>query len=103
VLGRRLPREATVKVILYDVYPYLSDGDVFFKQDSTCPMLCAEHMSENESQAQGVREPRGLVEYPYTNRNRAQGFAIYFPLDEEEQETLLELLQKQFDSPTTQN
>jgi len=96
-------REATVKVILYDAYPYYSDGDVFFEQDFTCPFLCAEHMSENELQAKGVREPRGFVEYPYTNRNRAQGFTIYFPLGKEEQKTMLELLQKQFDSPATQN
>jgi len=96
-------REAAVKVILYDVYLYYADGGVFFEQDFTCPFLCAEHMSENESQAKGVREPRGFVKYPYTNRNRALGFTIYFPLDKEEQKTLLGLLQKQFDSPATQN
>jgi len=93
-------REATVKVILYDVYPY---EDVFFEQDYTCPFLCAEHMTENEFKAEGVREPRGFVKYPYTNQESAQGFTIYFPLGQEEQKSLLALLEHQLDSPATQN
>jgi len=69
---------AAYQVILYDVYVPL--GDVFFEEDFTCPRICRDHMIENESKAKGVREPRGDVEYPYTNRNQAQGFTIYRPL-----------------------
>ena len=72
-------REATVEVILYDVYPF--ECDVFFERDFTCPHLCAEHMAENETRARGVRTPRGHVEYPFTNKHSAQGFTIYRPLD----------------------
>jgi len=70
---------AFVEVILYDVYPY-PDPDVFFEQDYTCPYLCGPHLLANERGADGVREPRTCVRYPYTNRNQAQGFSIYRPL-----------------------
>jgi hypothetical protein len=32
---------------------------------------------ENEAEAKGERKPRGLVRYPYSNRDNAQGFTIY--------------------------
>jgi hypothetical protein len=82
-------REATVKVILYDVYPYLDGADIFFEQDSTCPFLCTVHVTANEKSAKGVRKSRGFVEYPFSNQERAQGFTIYFPLNKEKQKTLL--------------
>jgi hypothetical protein len=72
-------RKADYRVILYDVY--ISEQDVFFKQDFTCPFICREHMAENESQARGERRPRGDTLYPYTNNQDAQGFTIYQPLD----------------------
>lgn len=70
-------RIAYFEVILYDVYP----GDVFFKQDYTCPYICQDHMTENEEKASGIREPRGRMRYPFTNRYGAQGFTIYRPLE----------------------
>ncbi len=73
-------REAEYEVILYDFYP--ADGTVFFEQDLTCGFICRLHAIENEAQAKGVRQPRGVVEYPYSNRNHAQGFTIYRPVPE---------------------
>jgi len=73
-------KDATVEVLLYDVYTDMRD--VFYEQDFTCPYLCGHHMVENEEQAHGVREPRGHVSYPFTNRESAQGFTIYRPLGE---------------------
>ncbi len=73
-------REAEYEVILYDFYP--ADGTVFFETDLTCPAICRSHAIENEAGANGVRQPRGAVVYPYTNRNRAQGFTIYRPISE---------------------
>ena len=67
-------KKAEYEAILY------AFADVFFQQDFTCPYLCAEHMVQNEVHALGVREPRGWVRYPYTNRHQAQGFTIYRPL-----------------------
>jgi len=72
-------RTADYKAILYDVY--IPEEEVFFEQDYTCQFLCASHMAENERQARGVREPRGYVQYPYTNQQVAQRFTIYQPLD----------------------
>lgn len=69
---------ADYEVILYDFYTEV--GDVFFERDFTCPYICCEHAVENEERAVGVREPRGSVSYPCTNRERAQGFTIYRPL-----------------------
>jgi len=72
-------RPAELEVILYDFY--LNDGgEVFSEQDSTCPYICAEHAVKNEKQAEGVREPRGSVIYPYTNQNEVNGFTIYRPV-----------------------
>lgn len=71
--------DATVEVLLYDVYP---DGEVFFEQDHTCGWLCDLHLAENERRARGVREPRGSVIYPFTNQFLSQGFTIYRPLEE---------------------
>jgi hypothetical protein len=71
--------EAVVEVILYDVY--LAEEHVFFERDHTCPFLCAKHVVENERGAEGVRQPRGSVRYPFTNQEGAQGFTIYRPLE----------------------
>jgi hypothetical protein len=71
-------KAADVEVILYDVY--LSEIDLFFEQDYTCPYLCFAHMVENERGALGIRAPRGHVRYPFSNRHDAQGFTIYQPL-----------------------
>ena len=65
--------------MLYDEY---SDGAVFYEQDFTCPFLCQVHHDENEKLAKGKREPRGFVEYPYTNRGDAQGYTKYVPIGE---------------------
>ena len=73
-------RPAEFEVILYDFYPYHPGEPVFFEQDFTCPYICAQHAIANETYAKGVREPRGFVEYPYTNQHRAQGFTVYRPL-----------------------
>ncbi len=71
-------KNAVVEVLLYDVY--LGEQIVFFERDCTCPFLCAKHMVANEKGADGVREPRGSVNYPFTNKGSAQGFTIYRPL-----------------------
>lgn len=95
------------EVILYDIY--MDIGEIFFEQDITCPYLCPKHMIENEQQAHSVkdtdppapgavrtmveimqttregspiRRDRGFVHYPHTNKNRAQGFTIYRPLEQ---------------------
>jgi len=96
-------RAAAVRVILYDVYLYNTEAEVFYEEDYTCPYLCAEHVTENETKAVGVREPRGFVKYPYTNRGSAQGFTIYLPLDQDQQKTLLRLLLEQSANPATRN
>jgi hypothetical protein len=70
---------ATCEVILYDVYTH--NGEVFFERDFTCPYLCSKHIIENEEGAKGEREPRGVVHYPHSNRQMAQGFTIYRPLE----------------------
>jgi len=69
--------DAAYEVILYDFYPGLGARALFWEQDSTCPYICWTHAEQNEAQAKGAREPRGLVHYPYTNRNGARGFSIY--------------------------
>lgn len=73
-------QKAEYEVILYDFYP--TDGAVFFEQDFTCPFICRVHAIENEARAKGVRQPRGFVEYPYSNRHRGHGFTIYRPVSE---------------------
>jgi hypothetical protein len=70
-------KDATVEVMLYDAY---GPGDVFLEQDFTCPYLCQEHALENESASVGERRPRGYVQYPYSNRELAQGFTVYRPV-----------------------
>jgi hypothetical protein len=71
-------RDACFIVYLYDIYPYYDgNADIFCQRDYTCPYLCDQHMAENEEKARGTREPRGFMQYPYTNRNRANGFTIY--------------------------
>jgi len=65
---------AAFEVLLYDRY---SDGVVFSEPDFTCPYLCEGHQIENEANAHGERKPRGLVSYPFTNQEGAQGFTKY--------------------------
>lgn len=69
-----------VEVILYDFYEVVHE--TFYEQDYTCPFLCAEHMQINEDKAIGSRVPRGNVHYPYTNKDGAQGFSKYNPLED---------------------
>lgn len=83
-------RRATVEVILYDVYPM--ERSVFFQQDFTCPYLCDRHMVENETRSEGIRKPRGMVRYPFTNKHWAQGFTIYRALRAGRQDFGRELL-----------
>lgn len=66
--------------MLYDFYPR-DRGMLFLEQDYTCPVICSRHASENELKAVGERKPRGITEYPFTNRYSAQGFTVYLPLD----------------------
>lgn len=73
-------RPAEFEVYLYDYYP--SANAEFFEQDYTCPFLCEQHMEENEARAKGVRESRGSVDYPFSNRHGAQGYSKYAPLKE---------------------
>ncbi|MBM2814695.1 MAG: hypothetical protein HW421_1457 [Ignavibacteria bacterium] len=66
--------------MLYDEYPI--EKIKFNEQDNTCPFLCEQHKEENEKNAVGIRKPRGFVEYPYTNKEHAQGFSKYIPIKE---------------------
>ncbi len=68
-------QRADFEVLLFDVYPQI--GDVFLEADRTCPTICEDHLIENEARAEGTREPRGVISYPFTNRRRAQGFSTY--------------------------
>lgn len=68
---------AEFEVSLYDLY--MDEADSFLQIDFTCPHLCVDHMVENEEKAKGERKPRGFVEYPHTNKLKAQGFCIYRP------------------------
>jgi hypothetical protein len=67
-----------VEVRLYDVYP---DGTIFNQIDFTAPFLCGDHLSENEAGAKGERRPRGMTNYPFTNKEGALGFTIYDSLE----------------------
>ena len=73
-------QEAILRVILYDFCNDISVR-VFFENDITCPFLCGQHAAETEKGAKGERKPRGVVDYPSTNKNSAQGFTIYQPLE----------------------
>ena len=68
---------AFVRAFLYDLYLTPKNPEVFFEPDKTCLRLCKSHFLENEAKARGVRQPRGVVRYPYTNVHGAQGFTIY--------------------------
>jgi CxxC motif-containing protein len=68
---------ADVEVRLYDVYLLSENSEIFDKLDHTCPYLCSLHVDENERKAKGERKPRGVTVYPYTNKERAQGFTTY--------------------------
>lgn len=71
---------AEYEVYLYDFYAYLNKE--FFQQDFTCPFLCREHMEQNEREIQGERRPRTCPNYPFSNRNLAQGYTKYAPIKE---------------------
>ncbi|MFD1773015.1 restriction endonuclease [Paenibacillus rhizophilus] len=72
--------QAEFEVYLYDYYENMNYE--FFEQDFTCPFICKRHMKENEVRSQGEKKPRGIVDYPYTNRHGAQGYTKYFPISE---------------------
>lgn len=67
-----------VEVILYDYYDFAKE--TFYQQHYICPFLCEKHMNINEEKAVGERMPRGIVQYPYSNKDGAQGFSKYMPL-----------------------
>lgn len=69
---------AEYELYLYDYYP--AQNEEFYEQDFTCPFLCSGHMEENEQKASGEKRPRGFVDYPFSNRHRAQGYTKYAPL-----------------------
>lgn len=71
---------AEYEVYLYDYYP--SQDMEFFEQDYTCSFLCTVHMEENERDAKGDRKPRGYVDYPFSNKNHAQGYTKYAPISD---------------------
>ena len=73
-------RPAEYEVYLYDYYPFVEEEHEFFEQDFTCPFLCEQHMRENEERADGIRRPRGVVRYPYSNKHVAQGYTKYAPV-----------------------
>src|SRR3954466_7408309 len=75
-------REAYAIPYLFDIY---EDGGIFLQQDKTCPFICQAHLAENEIAAKGIRKPRGLVKYLYTNKKGARGFTVYGPTAEQEQ------------------
>lgn len=67
----------------YEVIHYnfsLSDGEVIFERDATCPFICRKHAMTNESMARGQRKPDGVMNYTYTNTSKTKGFTIYKPL-----------------------
>ena len=72
--------KADYEVVLYDYYHHYTE--TFYEQDLTCPFICQMHMEENETKANGERRPRGVVDYPYTNKHAAQGYSKYNPLKE---------------------
>jgi hypothetical protein len=72
-------RSAEFKVYLYDYYAPPINKE-FMEQDFTCPYLCEDHMNFNETQAIGKKEHRGTVTYPYSNKNKAQGYTKYIPI-----------------------
>lgn len=75
---REFKNNADYLVLLIDYY---ADTEEFFVEiDNTCPLLCNVYKTVNEQQAQGVSKARGTVEYPYSNRNCAQGVTMYRPL-----------------------
>lgn len=73
-------RNAEFEVYLYDYYYEIDDE--FFEQDFTCPFLCLFHMEQNEREAIGIRRPRGMMHYPFTNKGHGQGYSRYAPLSE---------------------
>jgi hypothetical protein len=73
-------QKASVEVRLFDLYLGY-DSEIFDRLDFTCPFLCTDHLAENETTAVGTREPRGFVQYRYSNREKAQGFSTYRKLE----------------------
>lgn len=78
VVGCGQPAE--YELYLYDYYP--AKNKEFYEQDFTCPFLCSGHMEENEQNAIGEKRSRGFVDYPFSNRHRAQGYTKYAPLSD---------------------
>lgn len=73
------PNLAAYEVHLYAFDP--AEGAVSFAVDDTCPTICVEHAIDNEHRATEDRRPWTAVRYPYTNRERAPGVAVYVQLE----------------------
>lgn len=73
------PNLAVYEVRLYSFDP--NDGAMTLERDDTCPFICLEHAAENERNAASDRRPWLAVQYPYTNRERAPGIAVYMQLE----------------------
>lgn len=71
---------ANYEVYLYDYYAPPINQE-FMEPDFTCPYICEHHMNVNEKNAIGKKAPRSSVTYPYSNRNKAQGYTKYVPIN----------------------
>lgn len=72
------PNMAAYEVRRYTFDP--AEGAVSMVLDETCPFICVEHAIDNERAAPGERMPWLAVGYPYTNRERLPGVAVYVQL-----------------------
>jgi hypothetical protein len=72
--------DADYEVFRYDYHTRPGQTGPHLTQDQTCLFICRGHAEENEQLAQGERQPRGTMEYPYTNLSHAPGFTIYRPM-----------------------
>lgn len=70
---------ADYAVFLYDMYAH--NNEEFLEHDYTCGYLCENHMIENENSCLGERKPRSSLSYKYSNKQGAQGYSKYLPLD----------------------
>jgi len=75
-------KSAEYEVVLYDFYDFVEESETFYEQDYTCPFLCKIHLDINEKYSNGERRPRAMVTYPYTNKDGAQGYSKYNPIQD---------------------
>ncbi len=69
---------ADYEVLFEDVYLNVGWRPRFYRdRDSKRPYLCSKHQQENEAGSVGEVQPRGVVNYPHTNRCHAQGATGY--------------------------